>query len=540
MNKISAKGGEFAGINRATAAEGWKFEAPAIEHVGKKIMLPADPTDMPIPSAIEHLQRLEKSEQTPCSPLEFIKCFPFDGAVAFQRALSHLFGWATAEMTPGMFGPTPPKLLSIQINHGHDDFVTVPMGEFSLPALPNDHRVGMSFSRQDNGDFGIQIYAKTIRKYENVVRIICKTTREFLEAESIYKGKAFKLFTEDKQVDLDKQPEFIDVGKIKPEDLHLNHDIMGAVETSIFTPMKYTERCRRIGVPLKRGVLLEGPYGVGKSLISTITGRVAVENDWTFITIDNPHALYETLLLARQYQPCVVFCEDIDRAITMERDDEANEILNVVDGILSKNSDVMVVFTTNHVEKISKAMLRPGRLDAVISIRPPDQETIAKLIFYYGKGVVEVGADLAEVCRVLEGQIPATIREVVERSKLHTIPRAADDNVPVNVTADDLYITAMTMTRHLELLNEPVDDTDTAEKLLASLGEFLFAGGNKTKEAIENMHRTMNSHDSSLAGMVSTTKGKVEGAIQGLSAVKEDTEATVVLTQKIAKAAGVR
>lgn len=523
MKAITAEKGVFAGLKRAEAAEGWKWEASEVGYNGKKITLPNDPAEMPIENAIEHLQRLQNANATASQPMEFIKCFPFDGLVAFKRALEHLFGWASAEMIPSMFGPTPPKPISVQVGHRNEDFMVVPMGEFSLPALPKDHRVGINFSRQDNDDFGINIYAKTTRQFENVVREIARTTREYLDQASIYKGKAFRLFIDGDSLDLNHQPEFFDTGKIKSQDLHLNHEVLQAVETSIFTPIKHTDKCRRFGVPLKRGVLLEGPYGVGKSLISTITSQVSVNHGWTFITIDNPSALADTLNLARQYQPCVVFCEDIDRAVSLERDDSANEILNIVDGILSKATDVMVVFTTNHVERISKAMLRPGRLDAVISIRPPDAVTIAKLIYHYGKGVVDPAADLSGVCEILLGQIPATIREVVERSKLHSIPRM-DEEGGVIVTADDLQVTALTMTRHLELLNAEDKPEDEAADLLAKLGDFMLGGGNQTLKAVNSLRDQERSHSNYTRTLINDARQKADNISGGVGAVKGDTD----------------
>lgn len=524
MNKISEQRGAFAGLTRAEEAQGWKWEAPEMEYQGKKITLPSDPARMPIPNAIEHLQRLQKAKETKSNPTEFIKCFPFDGLVAFQRALEHLFGWASAEMVPTMFGPQPPQPLSVQTGPGHDDFVVVPRGEFSIPALPNSDRVGIQFTRTDAGEFGITIYAKTTREFENVVRAIAKTTREFLEAESIYKGKALRLFDDGNVgLDLDRQPEFINTQKIRAQDLHLNPDVMRMVETSIFTPMRFSDLCRRHNVPLKRGVLLEGPYGVGKSLISTITSQVAVDCGWTFITIENPHALRDTLHLARQYQPCIVFCEDIDRAVSLDRDDEANEILNVVDGILSKTAEVMVVFTTNHVDQISKAMLRPGRLDAVISVPPPDKETIMKLMRHYGGGIVDPNADLNRPAEVLEGQIPATIREVVERSKLHTIPRL-DAEEAVYVTADDLVATALSMTRHLELLNAPDEEEEPAEVVLRKLGEYLGLAGDDAVDAIKSVGGMLANQNGQNRNLINDARNGVGKVADGVGKVKEDTE----------------
>jgi SpoVK/Ycf46/Vps4 family AAA+-type ATPase len=72
-------------------------------------------------------------------------------------------------------------------------------------------------------------------------------------------------------------------------------------------------------VPLKRGVLLEGPYGTGKTLTAFVTAKKCVENGWTFIMLDRVAALKEALTFARMYAPAVVFAEDIDRSVEGER-----------------------------------------------------------------------------------------------------------------------------------------------------------------------------------------------------------------------------
>ena len=58
----------------------------------------------------------------------------------------------------------------------------------------------------------------------------------------------------------------------------------------------------------------------------------------------------------------------------------------------SKDSEIMVVLTTNEVSKIHPAFLRPGRIDAVVSIRPPDTEATVRMVRRYGRGLVDASA----------------------------------------------------------------------------------------------------------------------------------------------------
>jgi transitional endoplasmic reticulum ATPase len=141
-----------------------------------------------------------------------------------------------------------------------------------------------------------------------------------------------------------------------------------------------------------------------------------------------------------------------------------------LDGVLSKKAEVITVLTTNHVEVIHPVMLRPGRLDAIISITPPDAETCERLIRLYGAGLIDPTTDLTEVSETLSAgkQIPATIREVVERSKLAMISAGE-----TSVTGRALQVTALGMTAHLELLNKPKTEPTDAEQLYAAFGKLV-------------------------------------------------------------------
>lgn len=487
------------GKERVDRLKEWDFTKTSVKHDGKQIVLPADPGEMDLRVAAKHLIKLDDEQNMKVDVNETINCYPYDGLVAITDAMAFLFGWSSPVPTPSFFGPIPPRILSVQV--GVDEFRQVPMGDFTIPAIPDDYKitVGMKFGDKPF----VYIASQLPRKYEKIVRLIGKTAREFLAKSSIYKGKAVRIATKKDQVDFEQQPEFFATGAITEEDLHLNDTIRQMVETSILTPIKYTEKCLAAQVPLKRGVLLEGPYGTGKSLISRITSKIATQNGWTFILIEDVGALKGALELAKSYQPCVVFAEDLDRAVTLDRDDVANNILNTLDGVLSKTAQVMVVFTTNHVEKINKAMLRPGRLDAVISIRPPNAKTCESLIRYYGRGMIAATEDVSEACEALKGQIPATIREVVERSKLHSIPRTELGATPV-ITASDLLATAEQMNNHLALLNGPESKKSDADNLYGALSTLV------TNAALGKGESSVATKDD-IEGAVDEVKGAVYG-----------------------------
>src|SRR5262249_9702485 len=112
-----------------------------------------------------------------------------------------------------------------------------------------------------------------------------------------------------------------------------------------------------------------------KTLTAYVTAKKSSSNNWTFIYLDRVAGLHEAFRFAKQYAPSVIFAEDIDRAVNGDdRTTDIDDVLNTIDGIESKGGEIITILTTNHVDQINRAMLRPGRLDAVISIQAPDAE----------------------------------------------------------------------------------------------------------------------------------------------------------------------
>lgn len=441
----------------------WNKADPEIVYSGKMITLPGDPGKMPLKTAIETLTRKMADEETIMVVVEFIDTHPMDGAVAFAKAMKKKYGWASAAPTPGFFGPKPPQMRSVRVGPNNDDVVTVPWGRFVLPGVEGNVNTGVVLK---DGRPQFVIHGELKKKDHAIIKELAQLTREILAEESIYKSKAIRLrVTEEGKLNHDIDPDFLATAQIKDDDLVLNPGEGEQVKTALWTPIFHTKACLTHKIPLKRGVLLEGPYGCGKSMICTITSKYAVENGWTFIALDDVRALGEALLFARRYAPAVVFAEDIDRAAE-KRDQKGNDLLNVIDGILSKDAQVITVLTTNFVEKLDKAMLRPGRLDAVISIKAPDANSVQKLVRVYARDLLHEGSDLSEVGRELAGQIPATVREVVERSKLTMVQREGKV-----ITAHDLLIAARGMKHHLALLAPKTDSETVADRLYGAMRE---------------------------------------------------------------------
>lgn len=443
----------------------WDQLDTQIDYEGRKIKLPDDPAKMPIPDAIAALKRLEKDEQTTLQVHEVIDAFPLDGVVALIKAIRQVYGWANYVGPPGFWGPQAPQMITVEIGPDPEDKIQVPWGGFQIPGIENP-----IYTKTTEGRRGscLVVTGEVKKKHGAIIKELCDLAREIVARESIYQGKAIRLRPSGDTIDMQSPPEFVQTRDVREEEWIMPRVTEDLIRTNIWTLIEKTDACVKAGIPLKRGILLEGPYGTGKTITALMTAKTCVGNGWTYITLDKVQGLRAALEFAKRYEPCVIFAEDVDRAAE-ERNEQTNDLLNILDGVLSKTAKIMVVLTTNEVEKVHQSMLRPGRLDAVISVRPPDAESVTRLIRIYGRNLVRQDEDLTEIGAILAGQIPATIREVVERSKLSAIGRG-----DTQVSSRDLVTAANGMKHHLDLLNRTnTRILSTTERVGASIADVI-------------------------------------------------------------------
>lgn len=445
-----------------------------IIRTGEKIILPDSPAPMSYKEAATALLRKEKSEEEEIRIDEKTSAYYYDGLIAFNKALRSVFGWVDAVPTPTFFGPKPPQIVVIDTDFGKSTEVFA--GEFTLPGV--EGRIFTSM-HQERGRVLFQVVALIKKKHAHVIRRLIAETNAILKRESIYRGKAIMLQTDDDGAVSGDAPKFFDITGADKLELIFSDHVAEQIDVNLFTPIRYTKRSRELKIPLKRGVLLAGKFGTGKTLTATKTAHECVKNGWTFILLDRVSGLKDALAIARMYQPCVVFAEDIDRSMAgQERTTAIDDILNQIDGVESKNTEVFTVLTTNHLDEINKAMLRPGRLDAVIEILPPDASAARRLMHLYGAGMIDPSDMLIEAGNELAGQIPATIREATERSKLYALTLSGGTDARITDAA--LAASAKQMKAHLAILNGDgeIPEEHTPEfKVGEALRDLLGSGG---------------------------------------------------------------
>ncbi|XP_041081689.1 spermatogenesis-associated protein 5-like protein 1 isoform X2 [Polyodon spathula] len=200
-------------------------------------------------------------------------------------------------------------------------------------------------------------------------------------------------------------------------------DVKLKLKQSIEWPMKFPEAFIRLGLSRPKGVLLYGPPGCAKT---TLVKAAATSCHCSFLSVsgadlfspyvgDSEKTLAQVFQQARACAPSVLFLDEIDSILGSRANSKASRgvqdrvlsvILNELDGIGLKvterrgpaskkclqeglpeqecdrqldyqevcNKDVLVVAATNRPDLLDDALLRPGRLDKIVYVPPPDQE----------------------------------------------------------------------------------------------------------------------------------------------------------------------
>jgi transitional endoplasmic reticulum ATPase len=430
-----------------------------------KIMLP---DGMPLETALDWIKRQIVMEEKVVTFHQGLRAYPLDGAYALYRAIIDIFGYVDLAKEEGPSSSTPPHMIGMKLPTGES--IQVPWGRMQFPGLDKDSYLETKYN---NAKMEFEIHGSFRKKFEPVVARIADRTMEILREDSIYKGKAIRVDLGWIQSgEFPSDPKFLkDIEKIKDSDVLMNKQTR-LNYAAVLMRIEKSELCRKKGIPLKHGCLLAGPYGTGKTLTAKWTAKKAVENNWTFIYLEDCKQMKDALRLAEMYAPAVVFAEDIDKATEGGRSSQMNEILNTLDGIDTKSNPIITILTTNHIENINKAFLRAGRIDSLIQTSALDEETGLQFIMNFGKNLegesVLSEGDYSVAAKSLAGIVPAFASEVMNKAKMNALYRGGEDE---QINSDDIIAAAHSFKEHIAF-TEGVSEKTPLEALGAAANTY--------------------------------------------------------------------
>lgn len=220
----------------------------------------------------------------------------------------------------------------------------------------------------------------------------------------------------------------VEASSIRLADVGGMRAVKERLELAFLGPLRNPELRRLYGKSLRGGLMLYGPPGCGKTFLAR---AVAGEMGAKFISLsivdvldmwigNSERNLHELFQAARRSAPCVLFLDEVD-ALGHKRSQVSssalrtlgNQLLAELDGMEGDNEGVFVLAATNTPWDVDPALRRPGRLDRVVLVLPPDAEARGSILEYHlrDRPIAQIdlrrvvaatedfsGADLAHLC----------------------------------------------------------------------------------------------------------------------------------------------
>ncbi len=240
---------------------------------------------------------------------------------------------------------------------------------------------------------------------------------------------------------------FVDRPQVGREQVILPDDVLDGIERQVLGVARHTARLRASGQHLRRGVLLYGVPGTGKThtmryLLGRLPGVTCVILSGSALGM-----IGAACSVARVLEPSVIVVEDVD-LIAEDRDYGGEntrlfELLNEMDG-LGADADVTFLLTTNRADLLEAALAaRPGRVDHAVEMRVPDAEARLRLLRLYRGGLDLKLSDATPVIERTEGVTASFIKELLRRAAVVAAEADAaaghtDDAAPIRVTDEHL------------------------------------------------------------------------------------------------------
>ena len=257
--------------------------------------------------------------------------------------------------------------------------------------------------------------------------------------------------------------EELTVGNVTLDDVGDMAEAKQALTEAVLWPLQHPDTFARLGVEPPRGVLLYGPPGCGKTFVVRAlasTGQLSVHAVKGSELMDkwvgsSEKAVRELFRRARDSAPSLVFLDEVD-ALAPRRgqsfdsgvtDRVVAALLTELDGI-DPLRDVVVLGATNRPDLIDPALLRPGRLERLVFVEPPDAAARGEILRTAGKSIpLSDDVDLDEVAAGLDGYSAADCVALLREAALTAMRRSID---AADVTAADLAAARKTVRPSLD------------------------------------------------------------------------------------------
>ena len=231
---------------------------------------------------------------------------------------------------------------------------------------------------------------------------------------------------------------YIETPTVHWDDIGGLEEVKQQLKEAVEWPLKYPGAFKRMGIRPPRGILLYGPPGCGKTLLAR---AVATESEANFIAIKGPEiyskwvgesekAIREVFRKGRMAAPSIIFFDEFDAIVprrgmgigdSMVTERVISQLLTEMDGLVALEN-VVVIGATNRPDIIDPAVLRPGRMDRVIYVPPPDEEARLEILKIHTRNMpLAEDVDLKEIAKRTEGYSGADLETVCREAAMNAL-----------------------------------------------------------------------------------------------------------------------
>jgi len=215
-------------------------------------------------------------------------------------------------------------------------------------------------------------------------------------------------------------------------------DIAGVEETKdelreVVEFLRRPKQFKSLGATVPKGILLHGPPGTGKTLLAKAVAHESGANFFgqsasSFVEMFaglGAARIRRLFKQAREHAPAIIFIDELDAVgahrgsdISGERDQTLNQLLVEMDGFDSRDN-VIVMAASNMLEKLDKALLRPGRFDRQVFVPPPDMRGRERILGVHTRSKpLAQDVDLQRVARHTAGLTGADLANLCNESAI--------------------------------------------------------------------------------------------------------------------------
>ena len=338
------------------------------------------------------------------------------------------------------YGPAPGNVSWVNLASGPDGQVqrAVRAGVYLVTEGDVRSTILVLAADPESGMGSAQVHV--VANQPGVAGAIAAELRRLALVHNVFRGQVIS-FGRDMFGDRGAALQFHRRPTLTDDEVVLPAETLRTIRRQVVGVAEHRERLLRARQHLKRGLLLYGPPGVGKThsvryLMSRLDGVTIVQ-----LTGDSLGLIGTACSVARTLQPAMVVVEDVDliaedRGMHPGHHPLLFQLLNEMDG-LAEDVDVVFLLTTNRAELLEPALAaRPGRVDQAVPLELPDADSRVRLFRLYQGRLSVDESRLDTVIARTEGVTASFLKELLRRAAL--VAATESDSGELAVTADQL------------------------------------------------------------------------------------------------------